>query len=58
MKNVKLTVKGDILTIEVNLKETFGKSASQKNVIIATTGGNVSVEGTDAKLGLNVYRPA
>jgi hypothetical protein len=58
MKNVKLTVKGDILTIEVNLKQSQGHSASGKSDVIATTSGNVSLPkpNEDVKLGLNLYR--
>lgn len=56
MKNVNVTVKGDILILEVNLKERLGKSASGKTTIVATTEGNVSVPGfPDIKLGLNCY---
>ena len=56
MKNVKLTVKGNILTIEVDLSKRFGPSKSGKTEIIATTAGNVSVPGKeDVKIGLNIY---
>jgi hypothetical protein len=56
MKNVEMTVNGDILTIEVDLSKTFGKSSSGKSTIIASTEGNVSVPGRDEiKIGLNVY---
>ena len=59
MKNVKLSLKGKILTIEVDLSKTFGESKSGKTEIIATTEGNVSLPGpiTDVKIGLNVYKP-
>ena len=41
----------------VDLTQEIGPSASGKNVIIATTGGNVDVPGVeDTKIGLNVYR--
>jgi hypothetical protein len=56
MKNVNLKVTGKILTIEVNLEERLGKSASGKTTIVATTEGNLSVPGfPDIKLGLNCY---
>ncbi len=59
MKNVKQTVKGNKLIIEVDLKQNFGKSKSGKTEIIATTSGNVEIEGNpDLRLGLNVYRKA
>ena len=57
MKNVELTVEGNILTIKVDLTQEFGPSSSGKNILIATTEGNVSVPGDeDKKIGLNVYR--
>ena len=57
MKNVELSLEGNILTIRVDLTQTFGPSASGKTTIIASTEGNVSVgRGRDEKIGLNVYR--
>jgi len=47
-------VKGNIATITVDLSKRLGKSASGKNTIVATTGGNQTLEG-DIKFGLNVY---
>ena len=57
MKNIKTSVKGNTLTIVVDLSQVQGLSASGKNTIIATSGGNQSIEGTDGvRLGLNVYK--
>jgi len=57
MKNVEMKVEGTILTIKVDLTKDFGPSASGKTIIIATTEGNVTVDGyEEAKIGLNVYR--
>jgi hypothetical protein len=56
MKNVEMSVEGTILTIKVDLSKEFGLSASEKNVIIASTEGNVTVPNRDEKIGLNVYR--
>lgn len=57
MKNVEMTLEGDILTLKINLKREFGPSASGKTIIIATTEGNVSVPGNESvKVGLNVYK--
>ena len=56
MKNVEMTIKGDIMTIKVDLAKEFGPSSSGKTIIIATTEGNVSVPERDEKVGLNVYR--
>jgi hypothetical protein len=57
MKNVEMKVEDNILTIKVDLTKEFGLSSSGKNIIIATTDGNVVVDGHEgAKIGLNVYR--
>lgn len=56
MKNVEMQVDGHILTIKVDLTKEFGPSSSGKNIIIASTEGNVSVPERDEKIGLNVYR--
>jgi hypothetical protein len=57
MKNVEMSVEGNILTIKVDLSKEFGPSASGKTIIIASTEGNVSVEGAeDKKIGLNIYK--
>jgi hypothetical protein len=58
MKNVNMSIKGDALTITVNLKETGTLSKSGNSEVIATTKGNVSVPGRpDVKIGLNIYQP-
>ncbi len=58
MKNVEWTVDNNILTIRVDLTQTFGPSSSGKTTIIASTEGNVAVAADrDEKIGLNVYRP-
>jgi hypothetical protein len=57
MKNVEMTVDGNILTIKVDLSKDFGPSSSGKTIIIASTEGNVIIpEHEEAKIGLNVYR--
>jgi len=57
MKNVELALDGDILTIRVDLSQTFGPSSSGKTTIIASTEGNVTVgPDQEEKIGLNVYR--
>jgi len=56
LKNVDMTVEGNILTIKVDLSKEFGPSSSGKTIIIASTEGNVSVTDRDEKVGLNVYR--
>jgi ABC-type molybdate transport system ATPase subunit len=57
MKNVEMKLEGDILTIKVDVTKEFGPSASGKTIIIATTGGNISIpEKDEIKIGFNVYR--
>lgn len=56
MKNVQMTVAGNILTITVDLTKECGPSSSGKTIIIASTEGNIAVPERDEKIGLNVYR--
>ena len=57
MKNVEMKLEGDILTIRVDLTKDFGPSSSGKTIIIASTEGNIAIEGhDDAKIGLNIYK--
>jgi hypothetical protein len=56
MKNVEMSISGNILTITVDLSKEFGPSASGKTIIIASTEGNITVPDREEKVGLNVYR--
>lgn len=56
MKNVQMTVDGNLLTITVDLSKEFGPSSSGKTIIIASTEGNVTIPQREEKIGLNVYR--
>lgn len=56
MKNVEISIAGNILTITVDLTKEFGPSASGKTIIVASTEGNVTVPEREEKIGLNVYR--
>jgi hypothetical protein len=57
MKNVEMNVEDNILTIKVDLTKEFGPSSSGKTIIIASTEGNIAIDGHDeAKIGLNVYK--
>jgi hypothetical protein len=56
MKNVEMSVEGNILTIKVDLSKEFGPSASGKTIIIASTEGNVTIPDREDKVGLNVYK--
>lgn len=56
MKNVEFDVKGNTLTITVDLSKEFGPSSSGKTIIIASTEGNFTLPGRNEVVGLNVYR--
>jgi len=57
MKNVEMKLEGNILTIKVDLTKEFGPSSSGKTIIIASSEGNVAVDGhEEVKVGLNVYK--
>ena len=47
----------NIQTADGDLTKDFGPSSSGKTILIASTEGNVAVDGhEEAKVGLNVYR--
>ena len=57
MKNVEMSIDGNILTTKVDLSKEFGPSTSGKTTIIASSEGNKGVPGKeDVKIGLNVYK--
>ena len=57
MKNCEMKLTGTILTITVDVSKDYGKSASGKSIIIASTEGNITVPETDnIKIGLNIYK--
>ena len=47
MKNVEMSVEGNILTIKVDLTKDFGPSTSGKTIIIASSEGNQSIPGEE-----------
>lgn len=57
MENVKMSVSGDKLTIEVDLKHRGAKSSTGKTTRVASTEGNIAIPGysEDLKVGLNVF---
>ena len=56
MKNIEMTIAGNILTIKVDISQRFGKSSSGKSTIVASTEGNQALPGQEEiKIGLNVY---
>jgi len=58
MTNVKMEKKGNVLTITVDLSKKGTPSSTGKSLVIASTQGNVPVEGSDVIVGLNVYKKA
>lgn len=57
MKNIQATVKGEVLTITVDLTKVYGPSSSGKTTIVASTEGNQPVDGHPGMaLGINVYK--
>lgn len=59
-KNLKIEVKGNSIVITIaDYTKDFGLSGSGKSKIVATTSGNVPVEGTNGiVIGINAYRKA
>ena len=59
MKNIKISVKGNALTIEVDLTKDFGPSKSGKTTVIASTEGTVKLDGEKGIIiGVNVNKKA
>ena len=56
MLNIAHTIKGNKLTLVVDLSKPQGDSGSGKSTIIASTQGTQSI-GDNFKFGLNVYQP-
>ncbi len=57
MKNVKMTVNGTKLVIEIDLSKNLGVSKTGKSEMIASTQGNISIPSNpEIKIGLNVYK--
>jgi hypothetical protein len=58
MKNLKMTVKGNILTVTCDLSKSQGPSKSGNSEIFGSTLGNVDVPGKpEYKIGVNIYKP-
>jgi hypothetical protein len=56
MRNVKSEVKGNTLTITVDLTQTLGPSKSGKTVMVGTSEGIQMVPGREERFGINVFR--
>ena len=55
--NIKMEVVGGVLVLKIDLDKDLGRSKSGKNILVASTKGNVSVPGyPDIKLGVNCYK--
>ncbi len=56
MENVKMSVSGTKLTIEVDLAHRGEKSSTGKTIRVASTEGNVECpENPTIKVGLNIF---
>lgn len=47
----------NILTVLIDLNEEHGMSKSGLSKTVASTHGNISLEGTNVKLNINCYKP-
>ena len=57
MFNIKQTVTGNTLTIMVTLNGNGHVSRTGKSKVLASTEGNVSVDGhPEIKMGINIYK--
>jgi hypothetical protein len=56
MENMEMEVIDGVLQITVILSKDLGLSKSGKTRIIATSRGNAKIPGSDATIGLNIYR--
>lgn len=56
-RNVTMEMQGDILVIRCDTSAAGTESKSGKSEVIGSTNGNVAVQGTDLKIGVNLYRP-
>jgi len=54
--NITLKREGSKAILEIDLDKTFGRSKSGKSETIASTNGNITIPGTNVKLGLNAYK--
>lgn len=57
MENIKTKVEGNKLIIEVDLSYRGSVSTTGKSIRVASTEGNKKIEGTNLKMGINIYEP-
>ena len=55
--NIKTSLNGNKLVIEIDVSQSFGNSSTGKSVIVASSQGNVQIE-PGLFLGINLYRIA
>jgi len=55
MENIKQTLNGNILTLEIDISKIGKKSPSGKSFRIASSEGNKRIPDTEIFFGLNVY---
>lgn len=55
MENIKQTVNGNILTLEIDLSKRGEISKTGKTIRIASSEGNKRIKDTEIFFGLNVY---
>jgi Fe-S cluster assembly ATPase SufC len=58
MQNIKTTLAGNILTIQIDTTQNLGPSKSGKTQLVATSGGNKAIKTAegDVMIGINCYR--
>ena len=57
MSNVKHEIKGTNLIITVDISQPGERSGSGKSMLIGSTKGFQSVDGSDFKMNVNVIKP-
>jgi ABC-type dipeptide/oligopeptide/nickel transport system ATPase component len=58
MQNVEATLSGTTLTLTIDLSKELGESGSGKSILVASTGGGISVPGReDIKMNVTIYKP-
>ncbi len=54
-QNIQIEIKDNKAIITIDLTQRGGTSSSGKSIIVASTGGNIPIPGTQVILGLNAY---
>jgi hypothetical protein len=57
LKNIRMEVEGDLLTMIIDLSKLIGPSSSGKTILVASTLGNVPIPGHPGmEIGVNAYK--